>query len=48
MIIASSKKKISINLTACDIQQKRTIKYLGIIIDENLKWDAKYSMLTTE
>ena len=35
-----TKKKISINLTACNIQQKRTIKYLGIFIEENLKWDA--------
>ena len=41
MIIASPKKKSSINLTACNIEQKRTIKYLGIFIDENLKWDAQ-------
>ena len=26
---------------ACNIQQKRSIKYLGIFIDENLKWDAQ-------
>ena len=30
MIIASPKKKLSIKLTACNIQQKHTIKYLGI------------------
>ena len=41
MIIASPKKKLSINLTAFNIQQKCTIKYLGIFIDENLKWDAQ-------
>ena len=41
MIIASPKKKSPIKLTACNIQQKRTIKYLGIFIDENLKWDAQ-------
>ena len=26
---------------ACTIQQKRSIKYLGIFIDEILKWDAQ-------
>ena len=41
MIIASPKKKLPIKLTACNIQQKHTIKYLGIFIDENLKWDAQ-------
>ena len=41
MIIASPKKKLSINLPACNIQQKHTIKYLGIFIDEDLKWDAQ-------
>ena len=41
MIIASPKKKSPIKLTACNIQQKRTIKYLGIFIHENLKWDAQ-------
>ena len=41
MIIASPKKKLSINLTAFNIQQKCTIKYLGIFIDENLKCDAQ-------
>ena len=41
MVISSPKKKLSINLLACNIQQKRSIKYLGIFIDENLKWDAQ-------
>ena len=41
MIIASPKKKSPINLVACNIQQKCSIKYLGIFIDENLKWDAQ-------
>ena len=38
------KKKLSINLTACNIQQKRTInyKYLGKFIHKNLKWDAQH------
>ena len=48
MIIASPKKKISINLTACNIKKKGTIKYLGIFIDENLYGMPKYSMSTIE
>ena len=41
MIIASPKKKLSINLTAFKIQRKGSIKYQRIFIDENLKWDAQ-------
>ena len=40
-------KKISIKLTACNIQQKRTFNYLGIFIDENLKWDTQMQRLLT-
>ena len=48
MIIASSKKKLSTNLTACNVQQKGTIKYLGIFIDENLYGMPKYNMSIIE
>ena len=40
MIIASPRKKVSINVTACDIQQRSDIKYLGVFIDDTLKWDT--------
>ena len=41
MIIASLKKKTKISTTTCHIEQKSQIKYLGVFIDEHLKWDAQ-------
>ena len=41
MIITSPKKKTNIRITACNIEQKSQIKYLGVFIDEHLKWDAQ-------
>ena len=41
MIITSPKKKVSIRITTCNIEQKSQIKYLGVFIDEHLKWDAQ-------
>ena len=41
MLIASPRRKATINITACDITQKSHIKYLGVFIDEHLKWDAQ-------
>ena len=41
MIITSPKKKTKIRITACNIEQKSQIKYLGVFIDEHLKWDAQ-------
>ena len=41
MIIATPKKKTNISITTCCIEQKSQIKYLGVFIDEHLKWDAQ-------
>ena len=41
MIITSPKEKTNIRITACNIEQKSQIKYLGVFIDEHLKWDAQ-------
>jgi len=41
MIIASPKKKSNISITTCCIEQKSQIKYLGVFIDEHLKWNAQ-------
>ena len=41
MIIASPKKRTNISITTCHIEQKSQIKYLGVFIDEHLKWDAQ-------
>ena len=41
MIIASPKKKTNISITTCCIEQKSQIKYLGVFIDEHLKWDTQ-------
>ena len=41
MIITSPNKKTNINITVCSIGQKSQIKYLGVFIDEHLKWDAQ-------
>ena len=40
IIITSPKKKTNIRITACNIEQKSHIKYLDVVIDEHLKWDA--------
>ena len=41
MIITSPNKKTSIRITACNTEQKSQIKYLDVLIDEHLKWDAQ-------
>ena len=41
MIITTPKKKTNIRITACNVEQKSQIKYLGVFIDEHLKWDAQ-------
>ena len=41
MIITSPKKKTNIKITVCSIEQKSQIKYLGVFIDEHLKWDGQ-------
>ena len=42
MIITSPKKKTNIRITAwCNIEQKSLFKYLGVFVDEHLKWDAQ-------
>ena len=41
MIITTPKKKVNIRITTCNIEQKSQIKYLGVFIDEHLKWDAQ-------
>ena len=41
MIITSPKKKKNIRITACNIEQKSPIKYLGAFINEYLNRDAQ-------
>ena len=41
MIITSPKKKTNVTIRACNREQKSQIKYLGVFIDEHLKWDAQ-------
>ena len=41
MIITSPKKKTKIRITVCNIEQNSQIKYLGVFIDEHLKWDVQ-------
>ena len=41
MIITSPKKKTNIRITVCNTEQKSQMKYLGVFIDEHLKWDAQ-------
>ena len=41
MIVTSPKKKKYIRIITFDIEQKPQIKYLGVFIDEHLKWDAQ-------
>jgi len=48
MIIASPKKKSNISITTCCIEQKSQIKYLGVFIDELLKWDAQLQRINNK
>ena len=41
MLITSPRKNPNLSITACNIQRKEYIKYLGVYIDENLKWDTQ-------
>ena len=41
MIVTSPKKKKYIRIITFDVEQKPQIKYLGVFIDEHLKWDAQ-------
>ena len=41
MIVTSPKKKKYMRIITFDVEQKPPIKYLGVFIDEHLKWDAK-------
>ena len=41
MIVTSPKKKKYIRIITFNIEQKPQIKYLGVFIDEHLKWDAQ-------
>ena len=41
ILITSLEKKTNIRITVCSIEQKSQIKYLGVFIDEHLKWDAQ-------
>ena len=41
MVITTSKQEVHIRITNRDIEQKSEIKYLGVFIDEHLKWDAQ-------
>ena len=44
IIITSPKKKTNIRITLCSIEQTSQIKYLGVFIDEHLKWDAQLQL----
>ena len=48
MITALPKKKTNISITTCRIKQKSQIKYLGVLIDEHLKWDAQLQHINNE
>ena len=37
----NSTPDIHININGCSIQRKFTVRYLGILIDENLKWESQ-------
>ena len=41
MLITSPRKKPNLSIVACNIQRKEYIKYLGVYIDKNLKWNTQ-------
>ena len=41
MLITSPRKKVNVRVSVCDIEQKSQIKYLGVFIDDCLRWDAQ-------
>ena len=48
MIITSPKKKQNIRITACNIEQKSPIKYLGAFIEEYLNRDAQLQYINNK
>ena len=48
MIVTSPKKKKYIRIITFDIEQKLQIKYLGVFIDEHLKWDAQLQQVNNK
>ena len=48
MLITSPRKKTNLSITACNIQRKEYIKYLGVYIDENLKWDTQIAHINNK
>ena len=48
MLITSPRKKVDVQVSACDIEQKSQIKYLGVFIDDCLKWDAQLQYINNK
>ena len=48
MLITSPRKKVDVQVSACDIEQKSQIKYLGVFIDDCLKWDAQLQCINNK
>ena len=48
MLITSPRKKVDVQVSACDIEQKSQIKYLSVFISDCLNWMPSSSSLTTK
>ena len=48
MLITSPRKKVDVWVSACDIEQKTQIKYLGVFIDDCLSGMPSSSTLATK
>ena len=48
MLITSPRKNPSISITTCDIECTKQIKYLGVFIDNHLKWEPHIKHINNE
>ena len=48
MLITSPRKKVDVRVSACDIEQKSQIKYVGVLIDDCLRWDAQLQYISNK
>ena len=48
MLITSPRKKVDVRVSACDIDQKSQIKYVGVLIDDCLRWDAQLQYISNK
>ena len=48
MLITLPRKKVDVRVSACDIEQKSQIKYMGVFIDDCLRRDTQLQYINNK